>query len=53
MKLKPQPTNHDHRFVLQVVQPGLLGLMDGSVLAQLRLLPYRPVGGKGGLYACP
>ncbi|GAB5602282.1 hypothetical protein FJNA_08070 [Thermus sp. FJN-A] len=25
------PTHEDHRFVLQVVQPGLLGLMDGSV----------------------
>lgn len=25
------PTHEDQRFVLQVVQPGLLGLMDGSV----------------------
>ncbi|MEZ0348068.1 MAG: VIT family protein [Thermus sp.] len=30
--MKPSPVpEHEHRIVLQVVQPGLLGLMDGSV----------------------
>ncbi|WP_353513868.1 VIT family protein [Thermus sp. LT1-2-5] len=27
----PNAPEHEHRLVLQVVQPGLLGLMDGSV----------------------
>ena len=31
MKGHPLPAAHEHRFVLQIVQPGLLGLMDGSV----------------------
>lgn len=46
MKLKPQPTNYDHRFVLQVVQPGLLGLMDGSVSTLAPLFAAAALTGK-------
>jgi len=39
-------THHEHRFVLQVVQPALLGLMDGSVSTLAPLFAAAALTGK-------
>jgi VIT1/CCC1 family predicted Fe2+/Mn2+ transporter len=44
----PPPLDEEHRLVLQVVQPGLLGLMDGSVSTLAPIFATAALTGRTG-----